>query len=88
MVLLIGKIKFRIELELKGYKCDIAKDGSDYLEFFISLYYNIVERSYKMEHLPNNIQISINKFVLECKKILGRRLKKIILYGSYARRRL
>ena len=41
-----------------------------------------------MEHLPNNIQISINKFVLECKKILGKRLKKIILYGSYARRRL
>ena len=32
MVLLIGKIKFRIELELKSYKCDTAKDGSDYLE--------------------------------------------------------
>ena len=35
--------------------------------------------------LPKNIQISINKFVVGCKKILGKRLKKIILYGSYAR---
>ena len=58
------------------------------LDIFISLDYNIAERSYEMEDLPNNIQSSINKFVLECKKLLGKRLKKIILYGSYARRRL
>ena len=38
-----------------------------------------------MEYLPENVQNSINKFVIECKKILGNRLKKIILYGSYAR---
>ena len=38
-----------------------------------------------MDNLPNNIKKSINKFVIECKKILGKRLKKIILYGSYAR---
>ena len=41
-----------------------------------------------MENLPINIRQSINKFVKECNKILGNRLKKIILYGSYARRRL
>ena len=38
-----------------------------------------------MKKLPNNIQDSINKFVIECKKSLGKRIKKIILYGSYAR---
>lgn len=38
-----------------------------------------------MNDLPLNIQESINKFVVECSKILGNRLKKIILYGSYAR---
>ena len=41
-----------------------------------------------MDNLPLNIKKSINKFVEECSKILGNRLKKIILYGSYARRRL
>lgn len=38
-----------------------------------------------MNNLPINIQQTINKFVKECNKILGNRLKKIILYGSYAR---
>lgn len=38
-----------------------------------------------MDNLPLNIQKSINRFVTECAKILGNRLKKIILYGSYAR---
>ena len=38
-----------------------------------------------MDNLPINIQQSINKFVEGCSKILGNRLKKIILYGSYAR---
>lgn len=38
-----------------------------------------------MANLPNNIQDSIDRFVIESKKILGNRIKKIILYGSYAR---
>ena len=38
-----------------------------------------------MDNLPINIQNAINKFVEESKKILGKRIKKIILYGSYAR---
>ena len=38
-----------------------------------------------MNDLPINVQESINKFVEECSNILGNRLKKIILYGSYAR---
>ena len=35
--------------------------------------------------MPNNIQKIINDFLEEVKNILGNRLKKIILYGSYAR---
>lgn len=35
--------------------------------------------------MPNNIKEEINKLVIEIKKILGKRIKKIILYGSYAR---
>ena len=38
-----------------------------------------------MDNLPINIQNSISRFVEESKKILGNRIKKIILYGSYAR---
>ena len=38
-----------------------------------------------MNNLPINVQDSINTFVEGCTKILGKRLKKIILYGSYAR---
>lgn len=38
-----------------------------------------------MNNLPVNVQESIDKFVEECSNILGDRLKKIILYGSYAR---
>ena len=38
-----------------------------------------------MDNLPNNVQNSINTFVKQSKKILGKRVKKIILYGSYAR---
>lgn len=38
-----------------------------------------------MNNLPINIQESIDRFVKECTKILGNRLKKIILYGSFAR---
>ncbi len=38
-----------------------------------------------MDNLPNNVKNSIERFVEESKKILGKRIKKIILYGSYAR---
>lgn len=35
--------------------------------------------------MPNTINIILNEFTQEIKKLLGNRLKKIILYGSYAR---
>lgn len=35
--------------------------------------------------MPNNIQKILNDFLEEVKTILGNRLKKIVLYGSYAR---
>ena len=35
--------------------------------------------------MPNEINLTINEFILKIKKILGDRLKKAILYGSYAR---
>lgn len=38
-----------------------------------------------MDNLPVNIKNSITKFVEQSKKLLGNRIKKIILYGSYAR---
>ena len=38
-----------------------------------------------MDNLPINVQKAIDKFVRECNRILGNRVKKIILYGSYAR---
>ena len=38
-----------------------------------------------MHNLPQNIQDAIDKFVVGSIEILGKRIKKIILYGSYAR---
>lgn len=35
--------------------------------------------------MPNNIQKVLNDFLEEVKEILGNRLKKIVLYGLYAR---
>lgn len=35
--------------------------------------------------MPNKVNEEIQKFINEVKKILGDRLKKVILYGSYAR---
>ena len=35
--------------------------------------------------MPNNVQKILNNFLEEVKVILGNRLKKIMLYGSYAR---
>lgn len=38
-----------------------------------------------MPNLPMNIKNIIEEFICGVEKILGNRLKKIILYGSYAR---
>lgn len=35
--------------------------------------------------IPNNINIAINDFLKEVNELLGNRINKIILYGSYAR---
>lgn len=35
--------------------------------------------------MPNNMKKVLNDFIEDVKKILGERLKKIVLYGSYAR---
>ena len=43
--------------------------------------YTIVE----VIDMPNNIQKILNDFVKDVQIILGNRLKKIMLYGSYAR---
>ena len=38
-----------------------------------------------MENLPSKINNAIQEFVTEVNQLLGERVKKIILYGSYAR---
>ncbi len=38
-----------------------------------------------MEMMPENIKIIVNTFVKEVKEFLGEHLKRVILYGSYAR---
>lgn len=38
-----------------------------------------------MKKIPQNINNAINEFVRQVNKLLGDRVKKIILYGSYAR---
>lgn len=40
-----------------------------------------------MKNIPNNVNNIINEFITGINRILGKRVKKIILYGSYARRR-
>ena len=35
--------------------------------------------------MPRNIDLVISKFINEVSKLIGNRLKKVILYGSYAR---
>lgn len=35
--------------------------------------------------MPSNIKKTINDFIKKTENLLGNRLKKIILYGSYAR---
>ncbi len=39
-----------------------------------------------MKNIPNNINKIIDEFIIGVNRILGNRVKKIILYGSYARR--
>ena len=39
----------------------------------------------KMTNIPQNINQALQKFTLEINKILGKRVRRIILYGSYAR---
>lgn len=41
-----------------------------------------------MKKIPNNVNQIINEFIIGINELLGNRVKKIILYGSYARRRL
>jgi len=53
-----------------------------YVDKLIKLWFNINEGGITM---PNNINKIINQFVLEISNLLGERLKKVILYGSYAR---
>lgn len=38
--------------------------------------------------MPNTINNILNDFTKKVKELLGNRVKKILLYGSYARRRL
>lgn len=38
-----------------------------------------------MPNIPKNIDNAIQNFVKEVNKLLGKRVKKIVLYGSYAR---
>lgn len=38
-----------------------------------------------MKNIPQNIKETIQKFTIETQKLLGERVKKVILYGSYAR---
>lgn len=40
-----------------------------------------------MNTIPNNVNKVINEFIIGINELLGNRIKKIILYGSYARRR-
>ncbi len=41
-----------------------------------------------MQKIPSNIEKAIKEFVSGINDMLENRVKKIILYGSYARRRL
>lgn len=38
--------------------------------------------------MPNTINNILNDFAKKVRELLGNRVKKILLYGSYARRRL
>ncbi len=38
-----------------------------------------------MPKIPQNIKKAINEFLIKMKDILGNKIKRIILYGSYAR---
>ena len=38
-----------------------------------------------MKKIPDNVKKVINEFIIKVNNILGSRVKKILLYGSYAR---
>ena len=40
-----------------------------------------------MREIPDNVNKAINEFITQINNMLTDRVKKIILYGSYARRR-
>ncbi len=42
----------------------------------------------KVKKMPDNIIEIVDQFVAKVRETLGKRMNKIILYGSYARRRL
>ena len=41
-----------------------------------------------LSNIPDSVNVIISEFITGVNKILGDRVKKIILYGSYARRGL
>ena len=45
----------------------------------------VMESEKFMEKIPEKVNKIINEFITEVNKIFGERVKKIILYGSYAR---
>lgn len=50
-------------------------------------YTNSIKRGDFMPKVPRKINKVINEFIEKVEQTLGKRAKKIILYGSYARRR-
>ena len=55
----------------------------DLVVMTLNQYNNIVAKNKK--EIPENVNNAIKEFINGVKKILGDRLKKIILYGSFAR---
>ena len=51
------------------------------------MYINDKGSDYLMKNIPDNVKKIINEFIAEINKMLGNRVKKVILYGSYARPR-
>ena len=45
----------------------------------------LIFRILRFLNIPQNINQALQKFTLEINKILGKRVRRIILYGSYAR---
>ena len=43
------------------------------------------EEEINLNNIPNKTQQAINEFLIRINEILGNKIKRIILYGSYAR---